>query len=417
MSIDTTNLVEQIIALKRRIHKQCPNLKTQFKELEAVLSKEIDSIQVTKEKGDSIIPEINFSDIVNNHVNDSTIRAVKRRGCTIVRNVFSDNQASRWYEELESYLETNGFYYQKDPELDNYFSDLKADKPQICAIYWSKAQVNARQSPNLVKVRSFLNRLWNYQENEKLHFDPDRECSYVDRVRLRRPGDTTLGLSPHIDGGSVERWLGENYQKVYHSLFSSNWQGFNPFNGAYRPEVEGIDSPAVCRAFRTWQGWTALTKQGPGDGTLQLIPTTLGISYVMLRPFQDDVPEEILCGATEGRAQAITDVWHHPLLRGLISIPMVYPGDTVWWHPDLIHSVEQKHSGSGVSSVLYIGSTPRCERNISYLERQKQSFIEGRSAPDFAPEDFEVNYPNRASMADLTELGKQQMGFLSKVGS
>ena len=28
----------------------------------------------------------------------------------------------------------------------------------------------------------------------------------------------------------------------------------------------------ICSAFRTFQGWTALTRQGPGDGTLKLVP-------------------------------------------------------------------------------------------------------------------------------------------------
>ena len=48
---------------------------------------------------------------------------------------------------------------------------------------------------------------------------------------------------------------------------------------------------------------------------------------------------------------------------------------------------------------------------MRYLERQMQAFLEGRSAPDFAPEDYEIDYQNRASLEDLTELGRQQMGF------
>jgi hypothetical protein len=144
---------------------------------------------------------------------------------------------------------------------------------------------------------------------------------------------------------------------------------------------------------------------------LQLIPTTLGIAYVLLRPFQEDVPEDLLCGAVEGRAQAITEEWHSLLLRGLVSIPKVEPGDTVWWHSDVVHAVEHEHQGSDVSSVIYIGSAPWCDRNMRYLERQKQPFLEGRSAPDFAPENYEVAYPNRATLDDLTDLGKRQMGF------
>jgi hypothetical protein len=352
-----------------------------------------------------------YSDIVRNKVDNNTIKSIKRHGTVVIKNVFPREKSEEWFKQLNHYLDQNGYYEQDEPGLDNYFSDLKSDRPQICAVYWSKPQVQARQSTEMSQTKSFLNRIWNYKKNSKMHFNPDQECTYADRVRMRQPGDTSLGLSPHVDGGSVERWLGENYQHVYRSLFKGKLQDYNPFNGEFRTEVEGIDSPAVCRAFRTWQGWTALTTQGPEDGTLQLIPTVLSIAYVMLRPFIQDVPEEMLCGAVEGRAQAITEEWHSLLLRGLVSIPKVEPGDTVWWHSDVVHAVEYEHKGKDVSSVMYIGCAPLCERNLKYLERQKRTFLEGRSSPDFAPDDFEKNYSDRSKMEDLNELGMKQMGF------
>ena len=55
--------------------------------------------------------------------------------------------------------------------------------------------------------------------------------------------------------------------------------------------------------------------------------------------------------------------WHAELLQGLVSIPLVEPGDTVWWHPDLIHAVEDLHSGDHESNVIYIGASPRCGKN------------------------------------------------------
>ena len=411
MSIDSTNIQEQICRLKFTVNKNCPDTKDRFREIETRVTEDIKTIESYNNKGKSVIPEIIFSDIVKNQVDNKTIESIRRCGTVIIKNVFPREISEEWYNQLNNYLVKNGYYEQDDPGLDNYFSDLKADKPQICAVYWSKTQVQARQTTEMSQTRSFLNRIWNYKKNSIIHFDPDRECTYADRVRMRQPGDTSLGLSPHVDGGSIERWLGENYQHVYRSLFHGDWKHYNPFDGEFRTEVEGIDSPAVCRAFRTWQGWTALTPQGPGDGTLQLIPTILSIAYVMIRPFMQDVPEEILCGAEEGRAQAITEEWHALLLRGLVSIPKVEPGDTVWWHSDVVHAVEHEHKGKDVSSVMYIGCAPLCERNMHYLERQKQTFLEGRSSPDFAPEDYEKNYPDRSTMKDLNELGMKQMGF------
>jgi hypothetical protein len=163
--------------------------------------------------------------------------------------------------------------------------------------------------------------------------------------------------------------------------------------------------------FRTYQGWTALTRQGPRDGTLQLIPIADGISYVLLRALQDDVAEDDLCGARPGRALGVSPEWHEELLAGLVSIPEVQPGDTVWWHTDIGHAVGDEHAGRDYASVIYIGSAPDCAKNRAYLPKQKAAFLAGRSAPDFAAMDFEVDFQGRATEEDLTELGRQQMGF------
>jgi hypothetical protein len=167
----------------------------------------------------------------------------------------------------------------------------------------------------------------------------------------------------------------------------------------------------VASVFRTYQGWTALTNQGPKDGTLRVIPIAEGISYVLLRAMQDDVPENELCGAAPGRALGVKPEWHADMMAGTISIPEVMPGDTVWWHTDICHAVADEHAGKDYASVIYIGSAPDCAKNRAYLPRQKEAFLAGRSAPDFAPMDFEVDFKGRATLDDLTDLGRRQMGF------
>jgi hypothetical protein len=123
--------------------------------------------------------------------------------------------------------------------------------------------MQARTHPNSARTRAFMNRLWKYETDGKKHFDPDRETLYADRIRRRQPGDKTLGLSPHMDAGSVERWLDDEYQHVFRHVFSGNWRAYEPFDGAGRAETDEIPSPAVCSMFRSFQGWTALTPQGP----------------------------------------------------------------------------------------------------------------------------------------------------------
>ena len=133
--------------------------------------------------------------------------------------------------------------------------------------------------------------------------------------------------------------------------------------------------------------------------------------YILYRSLLDDVPDDSLCGALPGRALNTSPEWHALSLKALVSIPLLYPGDTVWWHPDITHAVEDVHIGKNYSNVMYIGSSPLCKKNSDYLSIQAKRFLKGESGPDFSNENYEVDYQNRASMDDLSDLGKKQMGF------
>lgn len=413
MILDVDHLTDTIVATKQMLRTQLPNVAEVFSEVEAHIRQEVESIQEQQAQGKSVIPELDYATIARGDVSEEQRQEIKRRGAVVVRNVFSREQASSWNDELGDYIMRNGYYEAEvDPNLDQYFSNLDSGRPQIFGIYWSKPQVLARQAESMAQTRAFLNSLWISSREGETYFNPGQECTYADRIRRREPGDVSLGLSPHMDSGSVERWLDPGYRAVYRHIFSGNWRSFDPFDGKHRMDVKEIPSPAVCSMFRTYQGWTALTPQGPGDGTLQLLPISTSIVYLLLRALQDDVPEEVLCDARPGRALSASEEWHAPLLPALTSIPLVEPGDTVWWHPDIIHAVEDVHRGQGYSNVIYIGSAPACPKNSAYLDKQGQAFLKGESAPDFAAENYEIAYDGRAVEDDLTDLGKRQLGFI-----
>jgi hypothetical protein len=405
----TADISGRIAAFKRSLAPRRDALTRAFADVRDAVRRATDTIQQDAAAGRRVIPEIAWHDIRDGRVPDGAREDIRRSGCVVVRQVFPAALARRWFDELGEYLETNRYEPREIEKraMDQYFSALKAGRPQIFNVYWSKPQVQARQDPQLAATRAFLNRLWRYDGA----FDPDRECTYADRVRRRQPGDETLGLSPHMDAGTVERWIDPGYQRVYAQVFAGNWRAYDPFDGTHRLETEEIPSPAVCSMFRTYQGWTALTRQGPNDGTLQLIPIAEGISYVLLRALQEDVPDDDLCGAAPGRALAVSAEWHPDLVAGLVSIPEVQPGDAVFWHTDICHAVADRHAGTEYASVIYIGSAPDCPKNRAYLPRQQEAFLAGRSAPDFAPMDFEVDFTGRATEQDLTPLGRAQMGF------
>ena len=409
--IDLDNIEEIIIQEKNNLKSKSKNYIENFLEIEKFITDEIISIEELNKNNKNIIPEVKFDDLKLN-LKDLTLE-VKKRGCVVIRDVFDDNLIIQMNKDLEQYIEENNYYedQKKKADIDKYFSDLKSGKPQIFGLYWSKPQVNIRQSIELDVVKKWLNQLWTSKQNNELIFDPNHELVYADRVRRREPGDSTLGLSPHCDAGSVERWIDKGYQAVYEKIFADNFKEYDPFDAANRNKTKEIESPAVSHVFRTFQGWVALTEQGPGDGTLQLIPIAKSMAYILTRALLDDVDEKDLCSSMPARALSVNSKYHSLLLRGLVSIPKMNPGDTVWWHPDVVHAVEDHHTGKGYSNVVYVGSTPYCEKNLVYAKKQSQKFLEGKSPPDFAAEDYEVAYKNRATITDLTSLGKKQLAL------
>ena len=411
-SLHIEDLPATIRSVKKQLRQSLPNYREVFEQVDAEIRRKVEVIAQERQRGEAVIPELQYADIAEGRVSAQAIAAIKDRGACVVRGVFSAERAGAGDNEIAQYLEHN----RLDDKLahraeDKFFGTLASSKPQIYGIYWSGPQVEARQSSELTQTRVFLNRLWKWESEGRIHFDPDRVPVYADRLRRRPPGSESLGLSAHCDGGSVERWLDDNFRRVYRHVFSGEWRKYDAFDAAWRPQAREIRSPTVCSMFRTFQGWTALTPQGPGDGTLQLVPIANAMVYVLLRALQDDVADDDLCGAMAGRALSIDARWHAPLHEALSSIPLMQAGDTVFWHCDVIHAVEDAHRGTGYSNVMYIAAAPGCAKNDEYLKRQLPTFLRGESPPDFPADNFETDFDGRASEDSLTDLGKRQLGF------
>jgi hypothetical protein len=116
----------------------------------------------------------------------------------------------------------------------------------------------------------------------------------------------------------------------------------------------------------------------------------------------------------------------------MTSVPAVNPGDTVFWHCDIVHSVEQEHTGSedsaGATStlhitsqhvnlnhslpVMYIPAVPLTPANARYVERQKDHFLKGVPPPDYTAATTGVGLVGLGSDKDIEEpLGRKAMGF------
>ena len=83
------------------------------------------------------------------------------------------------------------------------FTGFPANDPQVLEIYWSKGQVAARQHPHVFATLLALNNIWTVspQAEDADEVDLSTVLTYGERLRIRKPNDTSFQLGPHMDGG------------------------------------------------------------------------------------------------------------------------------------------------------------------------------------------------------------------------
>ncbi len=347
----------------------------------------------------SAIPVIEFADLDEISKDTKKTEKLREAGCLIVRNVVDD-------DEITGLLE-DALKYQKDNK--DQIDGRPIDNPCILNVCWSPTQVTLRSKPDHLKLQKWLNELWirNITGENKHLVEP---LTYADAIRLRQPGKPMIGIGPHVDAGSLTRWVDPTYKSCYDAVWSGHPEDLDMFDLEHRQSANQELFPGSrffphSRVFRTFQGWTALSHIGEKRGGICLYPfVKITIAYILLRPFftakkspedpayldpenwEIDMEKAWFPGTWADQSQYLSSV-SHPHLRleeCLIPIPDVNPGDTVWWHCDMIHAVEVEHRGDEVAAVVYIASVPKTEGNISYVREQSKRFLKGIPPIDFA---------------------------------
>ncbi|KAJ7666280.1 hypothetical protein B0H17DRAFT_1336369 [Mycena rosella] len=421
-------LPPRFIEIKRAIAATNPDFEQDLtKAWNEVLAELATVTKTIAKEGPAYIPQVAFADL--DKLSEAQIADIKRKGTVVIKDVVDDAQARGWKASLEEFIKAN-------PQSEGFPEEDK----QFFHLYWTKAQIQARAHPNMLAASTWLNTLYHAPSGQVLDgVDLATPLSYADRFRIRHPGVPWARHPPHIDGGGIERWEDENFRACFADILSGAWMKHDPY--ALEPRLEARTSmyrrPNQSTVFRTFQGWLALSKTGPHQGTLKVFPDVLlSNAYIILRPFfrpivpadskeildaknwEFDISTPEFPGIFEREngfagPHPTNELHPHMLLdMTMTSVPNVNPGDTVFWHCDVVHSVEQEHTGSEDSAVMYIPAVPLTPANARYLARQKDEFLKGLPPPDFPIATTGVGLVGLAKEGDVEEpLGRKAMGL------
>ena len=217
---------------------------------------QVDEIAAAKAEGRAVWPVINYEDIAAGTVSPEDLALLHRRGCVVVRGHFPRQQALDWDEGIVDYVERNRFFETYRGPGDDFFGSV-GSKPEIYPVYWSRAQMEARQSDRMAHVQRFLNEQWISESDGTSWFDPNRDAIYPDRIRRRPPGANSSGLGAHLDSGTLDLWMTSTSQRAFRHLFDGTVEQYDPWDAAHRtigyavprqhdvlriPHLPGLDS-------------------------------------------------------------------------------------------------------------------------------------------------------------------------------
>ena len=397
-------------ALRARIAASGRTVEEVFAVVEERVAARVTEIVAEKARGETVWPVVDYADIAAGTVPAATLDKLHRRGCLVVRGHFPREQALAWDRAIVDYVENNRFFETYRGPGDDFFGSV-GSKPEIYPIYWSSAQMEARQSDRMARVQAFLNRQWRSESDGVRWFDPERDSLYPDRIRRRPPGADSGGLGTHLDPGTLDLWMTRAYQQAFRHLFDGTVEQYDPWDAAHRTAGPQYPSSTMCSVFRTFQGWTALSDMDHDQGVLHTVPIPEAMAYLMLRPLLPDVPDDDMCGVTVGHVFPANERWHPLLLQAVAGIPDVRAGDSVWWHCDMVHGVDPVTDQKGWGNVMYIPAAPWCPRNEAYAADVREAFATGSSPSDFPAEHYERTWPDRFPAERLNRTGRRGLGL------
>src|SRR5262249_44922597 len=160
---DLPDAIRQVkAALRARIAASGRTVEDVFAVVEDQIAHEAGEIIAAREHGEMVWPIVDYADIEAGTVPAGAQDRLRRRGCLVGRGHFDREQALSWDRGIVDYVEGNGFFENYRGPGDDFFGSV-GSRPEIYPIYWSPAQMQARQSDRMARVQTYLNSFWKHE--------------------------------------------------------------------------------------------------------------------------------------------------------------------------------------------------------------------------------------------------------------
>src|SRR5690349_14559160 len=140
-------------AIRARIEASGRTVEEIWDVITTQLTERVEEIEAAKARGENVWPVVEYADIEAGRVTPEQLANLKKRGCVVIRGHFPREQALRWDQDIVDYVERNHFFEDYKGPGDDFFGSV-GSKPEIFPVYWSPAQMEARQSDRMASVQS-----------------------------------------------------------------------------------------------------------------------------------------------------------------------------------------------------------------------------------------------------------------------
>src|SRR3954451_14703457 len=190
-------------AIRARIEASGRTVEEIWDVVTAQRTEQVEEVEAAVARGENVWPVVEYADIAAGTVSAGTIDLLHRRGCVVIRGTFEREQALQWDQDIVDYVERNQFFENYRGPGDDFFGSV-GSKPEIYPVYWSPAQMQARQSDRMARVQGFLNSQWKSESEGRQWFDPNLDSLYPVRLGRRPEGPSSAGLGMHVDPGELD---------------------------------------------------------------------------------------------------------------------------------------------------------------------------------------------------------------------